>query len=237
MNTESNRLMELYIRKVLREVQAGKPTKNKIRSQLEDHILCAVEDSHLPPEKAVKQAVKGLGDPITIGKEYNRTYAIHMGFADWARLMGPWLVAPLFALAFILDLIEYNIIFSSWVLLSKSGLYALITGTFIGERFSKKTLCIYSCILPPIVFLAAVAAAHYATYVLHSGAFNVLRIMSRDLETIIGAVLWVFIFSMSCLWQYSEIAFTTHKRKTFQSLVLVILVSLMCVFLGLSLKR
>ena len=74
MNTESNRLMELYIRKVLREVQAGKPTKTKIRSQLEDHILCAVEDSDLPPEKAVKQAVKSLGGPIAIGKAVSYTH-------------------------------------------------------------------------------------------------------------------------------------------------------------------
>ena len=235
MNTESNRLMELYIRKVLREVQAGKPTKNKIRAQLEDHILCAVEDSHLPPEKAVKQAVKALGDPIAIGKEYNRTYAIHMGFADWARLIGPWLVAPTFALGLILDAPLM------WSNLVQVALYSIITGAFFGQRFSKKTLCIYSCLLPPIAMVIWFAASIHINMVELAAYEPSLQEITADMffryrYFLITIPLWMIGFTLSCLWRYGEIAFTERRRKDFQYCTFLILAVALCGFLGWSMN-
>ncbi len=233
MNNESSRLMELYIRRVLREVQAGQATRDRIHSQLEDHILCAVEDSWQEPEIAVRQAVKELGDPVAVGREFNRAYAIHMGFADLARIIGPWLVAPALALAFYLDLVGYNFIFPSWALLLNCSLYAGLAGSYIGNRFSKKSLCIYSCALPSVVFLCLYGAASYMTFQLKSGSWFAVRVMSRGVETLICAGVWAVVFTLSCLWEYSEVAFSSSQRRTFQCLTFVVSICGLCGLLGL----
>lgn len=210
MNAEGLRLIDLYIRRVLREVRAGKETKEKIKGQLEEHIWCTLEDTGDYSVPAVKTAIANLGSPITVGKSYNESYQVYMSIVDWTQVIFPWLLAPLCVLAGLLRP-------TLWAGYLFTAIYAMLCGVILGKRLSKWPLCVYSALLP--LLLPALAAIPSLRHYLA--------------ELIPIAVIWVAVFSLSCLWCYGEIALTIRVRKIVQGASAAIACACLCLVFGL----
>lgn len=211
MNADSLRLIDLYIRRVLREVRAGKETKEKIRAQLEEHIWCTLEDTGDYSPASVKTAIANMGAPITVGKSFNDSYAIYMSPLDWAQVIFPWLLTPL---CFFVGLLR-SIPWAEYLI---TALYAMLCGVILGKRFSKWPLCVYSCLLP-LLYPALIAAIPNLRYQL--------------IDVIPVTVIWIVVFSLSCLWCYGEIALSIKVRKILQGTSAAIACACLFLFFGL----
>lgn len=210
MNAEGLRLIDLYIRRVLREVRAGKETREKIKNQLEEHIWCTLEDTGDYSVPAVKATIANMGSPITVGKSFNESYQVYMSIADWAQVIFPWLLAPLCVLAGWLRP-------TLWAGYLFTAIYAMLCGVVLGKRFPKWPLCVYSCLLP--LLLPALAAIPSLNHHL--------------IEVVPITVIWIVVFPLSCLWCYGEIALSIKVCRIVQGAAAAAACACLCLVFGL----
>ncbi len=162
--------LNYYIARVLREIRTDRHRKEELRSQLEAQLT-----ANGTGKAALSAAMAAMGDPVSQGKRLareNDAYALPL---DYVSAVLPWLIGPVWLVVMSMA--------QDAVPLWFAALAAVASGAFAGRRFSKKGLCIFTCLLPAIYILLWFAGANSGNFQVH----------------VLQTGVWMFGFSMSCL--------------------------------------
>jgi hypothetical protein len=219
--TETQRAAEFYIRKVLREVQAGKETKDQITEELRDHIASAIEEE-ADQKNPIAQVVKRMGSPRLVGKQYNKCYAVFKTPWDWFRQAAPY-VTPFIPLWFIAYQSGSKPL---WVTLVIIAFLAFFFGRLLGKKLIRWQACVWTAVLPLLFPLISLyLSIHAYGLFIHLPAINFA-------DAMLSCVAWALIFSLGCFLTYGEAAFSLHRINRIKSAILAAAFILLCFCVG-----